>query len=77
MKITTYALSIDHLTQEDGATIPQLRHEVTELVPGVSHRDWLCGLGHIPPPEHFEHFEPGKPVRIQAKIERQLSIHTN
>jgi hypothetical protein len=50
---------------------------VTELVPGVSHRDWLCGLGHIPPREHFEPFGPGKPVRIQAKIERELSIHTN
>jgi hypothetical protein len=50
---------------------------MTELVPGVSHRDWLCGLGHAPPGQHFEPVAPGKPVRIQTKIERKFSVQTD
>ena len=43
---------------------------MAELVPRVSHCDWLGGLGHAPAREHLDAFGPGKPVWIEAKIER-------
>ena len=50
---------------------------MAELVPSVSHRDRLSGLGYGPPGEHFEPVGPGKPIGIQAKIERKFGVYTD
>jgi hypothetical protein len=52
-------------------------HEMAELVPRISHCDWLGGLGHAPAREHLDPSGPGKPAWIEAKIERQPSIHAD
>ena len=70
MEITTYTLPINHLPEQDGAPIAQLRHEMTELVPGISHGNGFRGFWHATTGQHFEPFRPGKPRWIQAKFKR-------
>jgi hypothetical protein len=77
LHISPDALLVDNLTEKDGTSIAQLRHEMAELVPGVSHRDRFSGLRYDPPGEHFKPFRPGKPVGIQPKIECKFGIHTD
>ena len=41
LDVAPHARAIDHLAQQDGAAIAELRHEVAELVAGIGERDRL------------------------------------
>jgi len=65
---------VDDLAKQDGATVAELRHELAELVPGVSHRDRFRGLRHTLAGKDLEPFRPGKPRRVETEIEREFCV---
>ena len=50
---------------------------MAELVTGVRHGDRLSGIRHLSPCKHFEPLRTGKPIRVQPKVQRKLSIEAD
>ena len=46
LDVVAHAVAPDHLAQQVGAAVAELRHEMPELVPGIGERQRLGPLGH-------------------------------
>ena len=45
LDVTAHAVGVDHLAEQDGAAVAELRNEMTELVAGIGHRDRVGAVG--------------------------------
>ena len=46
LDVAADAVGVDKLAQKNCASVTELRHEMPELVAGISHGEWLASLGH-------------------------------
>ena len=67
MDIASDAVAVDDLAKEEGSPIPELRNEMPELVPGVSHSNWFGAVGNTVAGEHPHSFWTGQLFRIQPQ----------
>src|SRR3954452_21649607 len=75
--VTAHPVPVDNFAEKDGAAVPELRHEMPELVAGIRERD---GLGTVRNELTGEDLNPvwaGEPVGIEAKVHSELRIETN
>ncbi len=49
LDVAADAVLVDHLAEQDGAAVAQLRHELPELVAGIGHRDRVGAGGSVLP----------------------------
>jgi hypothetical protein len=77
LDITPDALPVDNLAEQNCPPIAQLRDKMPELVTGIRHGDRLSGIRHQSPCKHFESLRTCKPIRVQPKVQRKLSIETD
>ena len=45
LDVAADAVGVDHFAEQDGAAVAELRHEMTELVAGIGHRDRVGAVG--------------------------------
>ena len=71
LNVTAHAVRVDHFAEQDGAqpSPKKLRHEMSELVTGISHRDRVRPIGDTLAGEDFGSFRAGEPVRIETKVD--------
>ena len=67
-------LAADHLAEQDRPPVPELGHEIAELVPGIGRGERLGALGHAVAGERRDALGAGEPVGIEAEIERQRPV---
>ena len=65
MDVASYAVRVDDLAEQEGSPVAELRHEMPELVPGISHGNWFRTRGNTVAGEHLHPFWPGEVVRIE------------
>jgi hypothetical protein len=70
-------MPVDDFAEQDGATVPQLRYEVTELMPGISHGNRLRRIRHALARQNLQPFRTGEPNRIKAQFQREFSVQTD
>ena len=46
LDVAAHAVGVDHLAEQDGAAVAELRHEMPELMPGIGHGERLGALRH-------------------------------
>ena len=71
--VTAHPVPVDNFAEKDGAAVPELRHEMPELVAGIRERD---GLGTVRNELTGEDLNPvwaGEPVGIEAKVHRRAA----
>ena len=74
LDVAADAIGVDHLAEQDGAAVAELRHEMSELMAGIGHRDRLGALGKPFSRENLGPFRAVEPVGIEAKLERQRPV---
>ena len=74
LDVAPLARAIDHLAQEDGATIAELRHEVAELVAGIGECDRLRADGNAVAGQDFYCLRRREHLGIEAELPGQRLI---
>src|SRR3979411_806214 len=64
LDVTADSIRIDHLTEQDGAAITELRNEMTALMASISHRNRVCAVGNLLAGEDLDSLGTAQPVRI-------------
>ena len=65
---------VDHLAEQDGAAVAELRHEMAELVAGIGHGDRIGAIGHSLAGEDLGALGAVEQVRIEAELDRQRPV---
>ena len=68
------AVAIDHLAQQDGASIAELRHEMAELVPRIGERDRLRGIRDALARQDLDALGAREPVGVEAEVQRKRAV---
>src|SRR6266404_2828677 len=71
LDVATDAIRVDHLAEQDGAAVAELRNEMTELVPGISHSNRVRAVGNAFSSENLGSLRAGEPIRIEAEMDRE------
>ena len=74
MDVASYAVAVDDLPEQEGSPVAELRHEMPELVPGISHGDWFGAFGNPVAGEHLHAFWAGQVVRIEPQPHGQAPV---
>ena len=69
LDVAADAVGVDHLAEQDGAAVAELRHEMAELVAGIGHRDRVGAVGEPLAGEDFGAFRAVEPVRIEPEMD--------
>jgi hypothetical protein len=67
-------IRVDHLAQQDGAAVAELRNEMPELVAGIGHRDRVRPVGDAFAGEDLGSFRAVQPVRVEAEVDRERPV---
>ena len=74
LDVAADAVGVDHLAEQDGAAVAELRHEMSELVAGIGHRDRIRPVGDALAGQDLGPFRAAEQVRIEAKLDRQRPV---
>ena len=74
LDVAPHARAIDHLAQQDGAAIAELRHEVAELVAGIGERDRLGAGGEAVAGQDLDGLRRRQHVGIEAELAGQRLV---
>ena len=74
LDVAADAVGVDHLAEQDGAAVAELRHEMTELVAGIGHRDRVRAVGNALAGEDFGSLRAIQPIRIEAEMDGQRPV---
>ena len=74
LDVAADAVGVDHLAEQDGAAVAELRHEMTELVAGIGHRDRVGAVGDPLAGENFGALRALQPIRIEAEMDRERPV---
>ena len=77
LDVAALPVTVDDLAEQNGAPVAELRHEVAELVPGVSRRDRLGAFRDAVPREHPHPSGSGEPIRVHAEVRRQRVVQAD
>ncbi len=69
LDVAADAVGVDHLAEQDGAAVAQLRHEMTELVAGIGHRDRVGAIGDALAGQDLGAFRALQQVRIEPEMD--------
>ncbi|GAA0254181.1 hypothetical protein GCM10008965_23620 [Methylorubrum aminovorans] len=70
----TPPVAADDLTEQNGPTIAELRHELSELVTGIGRRERLGALRDVLPGQHGDTLRTFKPHSVEPEILGKRSI---
>ena len=73
LDVTADAVGVDHLAEQDGAAVAELRHEMTELVAGIGHRNRVGAVGDPLAGEDFGAFRAIQPIRVEAEMDARAA----
>src|ERR1700687_637121 len=68
LNVAADAVGIDHLAEQDSASITKLRNEMTELVAGIWHRNRVYAVGYAFAGEDLRSLRAIEPIRIEAEM---------
>ena len=74
LNVAAHAFGVDHLAEQDGAAVPELRDEMAELVAGIGHRDRIGAVGDPLAGEDLGSLGALEQVRIEAEMDRQRPV---
>ncbi len=74
LDIAADAVGIDDFAEQDGAAIAELRHEMTELVAGIGHRDRVGAVRNAFAREDFGALRARKQLGVEAEMDRQRPV---
>ena len=74
LDVAPHAGAIDHLAQQDGATVAELRHEVAELMAGIGECDRLRADGNAVAGQDFYCLRRREHLGIEAELPGQRLI---
>ncbi len=74
LDVAADAVLVDHLAQQDGAAIAELRHEMAELVAGIGHRDRVGAVGDAFSGKDLGALRGRQQVRIEAEMEGERPV---
>ena len=74
LDVTADTVGVDHLAEQDGAAVPELRHEMTELVAGIGHRNRVGAVGDPLAGEDLGALRAVEPIRVEAEMEGQRPV---
>ncbi len=74
MNVAADAVGVDHLAEQNGAAVAELRDEMAELVAGIGHRDRIRAIRQALAGEDFDPFRTVEPVRIEPEMDRQRPV---
>ncbi len=74
LNVTADAVGVDNLAEQDGAAVTELRHEMTELVAGIGHRNRVGAVGDTLARQDFGALGGAEPVGIEAEMDRQRPV---
>ena len=74
LDVAPHARAIDHLAQQDGAAVAELRHEVAELVAGIGERDRLRAGGEAVAGQDLDGLRRRQHVGIEAELAGQRLV---
>jgi len=59
---------VHYFAEEDGTAITKLRHEVSELVPGIGHGDGFGRIRNPVPAQKLNPFRTGEAIGVKAEL---------
>ena len=74
MDVASYAVAVDDLPEQEGSSVAELRHEMPELVPGISHGNWFGAFGNTVAGQHLHAFWAGQVVRVEPQRHCQSPV---
>ena len=74
LDVAADAVGVDDFTEQDGAAVPELRHEMAELVAGIGHRDRVGALGNPLAGQDLGPLGAVEQVGIEAEMDRQRPV---
>ena len=74
LNVAAYAVGADHFAQQDGTSVAQLRHPVSELVACIGHGQWIRTFRNPVAGEDFNADRRCQLLRIEPQQLRQLDI---
>ena len=74
LDVAAHAIGVDDLAEQDRAAIPELRHEMPELVAGIGHCDRVGAVGDALAGQDLGPLRTGEPVRIEPEMDRKRPI---
>ena len=74
LDVAADAVGVDHLAEQDGAAVAELRHEMAELVAGIGHRDRLGAVGHPVAGEDLGALGAIEQLRVEAEMPRERPV---
>ena len=74
MDVASYAVAVDDLPEQEGSPVAELRHEMPELVPGISHGNWFGAFGHTVAGQHLYALWVGQVVRVKPQRHCQSPV---
>jgi hypothetical protein len=77
LDVAAHAVAIDNLTEKDGPSVTELRHERPELVASISHGERFASRGHTVSREDLHTLRCGKLPWIEPKMPRELLVQPN
>ena len=74
LDIAADAVRVDDFAEQDGAAIAELRHEMTELVAGIGHRDRVGTVRNAFAGEDFGALRARKQLGVETEMDRQRPV---
>jgi hypothetical protein len=74
LDVTAHSLPVDDFAEKDRPSVPELRHEMPELVAGIRERDGLRTVRNALAREDLNPLSAGEPVGIEAQVRGELRI---
>ena len=74
LDVAAHAVGVDDFAEQDGAAVTELRHEMTELVAGIGHRNRVRALGNTLAGQDLGSLGALEEVGIEAKVDRERPV---
>jgi len=75
--VAALAVAVDHLAEQQGPPVAELRRELAELVAGVGLGDWLRSLRNAAPGQRFDAFRRGQRRRVGPQLDGQFFVQAD